>query len=533
MTKNHPSVPLSVPQNINWSDYIIAMIVASVATIFHAFYFNHGVHNLMDLGVLAVDSARILDGQIYGLDFQAPYGPVRYYLIAGIFHLFGKSLFSLNGLFLVIMALNNALIYLSARTLMARRFALFAALLGVLAHGSIHKGFFIFSSLFTLFFLLRYLTHPAGKGAFRFGLAAGIALLLRWDVGVIGLLAVFLAMMIGLFIGVFQFRRSVLPGLGKIAAGVLVPCLPVGLALYLYSDPLQVLRHMTFRISGVDRVLTDFDSWPALFLATETRARLFAVITAVLFLSILLCFIIAVMRWRRGSRNRHTLAIMALVFMAVPLLNQVQIQIRFNRLLQSAPMLFIAFAYLLQAGTEQFKGSGASWIRRFGRIVPGTAGAGFLALLLFYLYTYTGLASQDSFAALRYEERFVDHPRVQCFMRKGIAKDLEEAIAFLEDKSRKDKLIFADPSCTLLYFLSDRPNPTPYSDWLYYYFQREGEKKMIETLDRLEVAICVLWPGRPVAISDFETACPDLARYVNQRFTTVQRGRRFVFMESR
>jgi hypothetical protein len=519
------------PAPVTRKDLVIALVVALLATFFHLLYFNHGVHNLMDLGVLAVDSARILEGQVYGLDFQAPYGPARYHLIALTFLLFGQSIHVLNCLFLVVMAVNNALIFLSARYLASRPFALFAALLGAVAHGSIHKGFFILAGLLVLHGLLSCLAKPGNVRALRFGIVAGIAILLRWDVGVIGLAA---AALLWIFMALSKeerARRKLLPELLCMAAGIMILCLPVTLALVLFSDPGAIVTHGIQRVSGVEWVLTDFTSWSELFGSPDTRARLFAVLVVILALSMLACVLIALRGLRRPEIRPFSWMLLALFLVGVPLLNQVHIQIRFNRLLHSAPPFFIALAYLLSAASLRFRSRSPGAIRNMGRMVPPLLCAGFLALILVYLWNFTGLASQDSFAALRYEERYVSHPRIKCHMRKGIAKDLEAALAFMEERLVPEEYFFADPSCTLFYFLAERPNPTPYSDWLYYWFNPPAEQAMIEGLEDPEARLYVSWPQRPVSGIPFREACPKLHGYLSRTFETVQRGRRFVFME--
>ncbi|MBU0756223.1 MAG: hypothetical protein KJ645_13865 [Planctomycetes bacterium] len=515
---------------MNKRDGIIALAVMLTGAVFHAFYFNHGIHNLMDLGVQAVDSARILDGQIYGLDFQAPYGPARYYLIAGTFLLFGKSLFVINGLFVGIMMLNNLLIYLNARFLMTRPYALFASFLGIIAHGSIHKSFFMLSGLLVLFFLFRFLTLCNGKSAFCLGLALGGVMLFRWDVGVVGICAVIVISAVKVLLKIGPLPLPTRHVFFSITAGCSVVLVPVILLLFLFSDPLRIAHHVMARVSGVGHVSTDFESWPDLFASPEPRARLFTLIAGFLIVSMLTCLVLVVFRLLK-NRRPHTLHLAALTLVGLPMLNQVHIQIRFNRLLHAAPLLFISLSYVLSEINRCVAVIKGRRLKNNIRSASFVLGAVFLACLSTYLYQYSGLASQDSVASLRYEERYVSHPRAQCFMRKGLAKDLEEVLSILEQRIEPEDTIFADPSCALFYFLLDRPNPTPYTDWLFYYFNPEAEKRMIADLERSKVKICVFWPDRPVAKEPFETACPELKRYLDECFDPFWKGRRFVLLE--
>ena len=117
------------------------VVVGLGAFLFHGIYYNVGIKNLIDLGVMAVDSERILDGQVFGRDFIAPYGPGRYYVIAAIFKIFGSSMTVLCGIFLVLRVIVDVGTFLLARRLLPWIPALGVLFSVALAHGPTHKGF--------------------------------------------------------------------------------------------------------------------------------------------------------------------------------------------------------------------------------------------------------------------------------------------------------------------------------------------------------------------------------------------------------
>src|SRR5690349_3599159 len=47
--------------------------------------------NLFDEGIILVGASRVADGEIVHRDFYTLYGPLNYYLIAGLFKLFGPA----------------------------------------------------------------------------------------------------------------------------------------------------------------------------------------------------------------------------------------------------------------------------------------------------------------------------------------------------------------------------------------------------------------------------------------------------------
>jgi hypothetical protein len=115
-------------------------------------------------------------------------------------------------------------------------------------------------------------------------------------------------------------------------------------------------------------------------------------------------------------------------------------------------------------------------------------------------------------------------------MRKGIAKDLEQALLFIENRTdQADQLFFAGPACSLLYFLAGKPNPTPYTDWPYFYLNPQGDHVMKTAVESKKVLLYVDWPGRQVATISFEKACPGLAYYLKKHFVPRGGGRRFAY----
>lgn len=518
-------------------DLILALVAAGAGLLFHLFYFNHGVHNLIDLALQAVDGSRILDGEIYGVDFHAAYGPARYYIIALFFALFGESVFVLSCLFLLVMAVNNGLLYFLSRYLMPRSWAFFAVSLGVVAHGSIHKGFFILSALLVLLALFIFLKGAGKRGTFRLGLILILVFFLRWDVGVIGLGAAALLFALMLFLRAFEPDVKPLRTLAVAASGYLMFALPAAFAFFFLLDPAEFITRERFWIRAFDVSHKEYSTWTDFLADSGMKARLFLILAAVLFFAMIGCGVWAVKGFIRRRNKREVLMLAALVLLGLPLFNQVHILIRFNRLLQVAPLFYMALAFLLYkvlAGSTASRGFAA---RLTGGVAAYGTGAVFFGMLLIYIWSYMGFASQDSFAVLRYrdEERYIDHPRARCYMKKGIGQDLEKALSFIEARIGPDELFYAGPTCPLLYFIVGRPNPTPYTAFNYYYHNPEAEDRIIELLIARNVRLYVDWP-RSVATCSFEEACPSLTAYLKLCFEPLRGpagNRRFVFREKK
>jgi hypothetical protein len=516
-------------------DGAIALAAAGAATLFHLFYFNHGVHNLLDLALPAVNASRILDGGAYGVDFQAPYGPARYYLIALHFALFGRSLYTLNLLFLAVMAVNSGLAYLAARHLVSRPCALFAAALVAVAHGSMHKGFYILAGLVLLHALLGYIQSGGARGAFRLGFSLVSVMLLRWDVGAVGFVALAAVLALMAAFKLFEPGESLRRSAARLALGMGIPGLPAAAAFLFLMNPVDFIAHTAQRIRAFQWYRAEYDSWSGLFLSAELKARIFSVLLLVFIVSMAACLVLGIAGLRKGRNGRRALLLIALALVAFPLLSQVHLIIRFNRFLHAAPAFFIAFSFILHAAGVRLKASGSAALRLAGRLGPPAIGSVLAALLLFYLYAYTGLASQDSFAVLRYKERFLSHQRARCYMREGLARDLEDALSFIEKRTGPTDFILAGPACPLVYFLADRRNPTRYLDWLYYYRHPTAERRILADIaDRAPVLFVDL--NRSPATITFDEACPNLSLYLKRAFRPVKiprRATRFVFLERR
>jgi hypothetical protein len=268
-------------------------------------------------------------------------------------------------------------------------------------------------------------------------------------------------------------------------------------------------EHVRQRIWAFSISSKEYSSWTELLLSTAWKSRIFVFLAIVLLLGFVLCLVYSLRRWFK-DRDR-AVCLFIFCFITAPLLNQVNLSIRFNRLLQAAPLLFICFSFALHLCC------------RHGRKLRAAAvalGAVFTGLLLFYLWAYTGTASQDSFAVLRYQERYMEHPRIRCYMRKGLAGDIDQVLLFLEQNARPEDLIFTGPACPLIYFLADRINPTPFTDWPYYFFNRKAEARILDDLEQGKVRYFVDWLS-PVASATFEEACPSLVTYLRARFKPV------------
>jgi len=529
-----PATPGSSSRPLDRRDILVAAAVAVAATLFHLLYFNHGVRNWVDLGVAAADAERILGGDVFGRDFMAPYGPGRYYLTALWFSLFGTSLFALNCLFLCLMTVVDVLTYLLARRFVARPYALAAALLAAAAHGPIHKVYIgLFSVLFLWAACRAIERRTFGAGAVM-GLAAALAVLFRYDVGAI-------AVCCGFALVVLSAPRvtggegfgALKPAAAGFAGGGLALAVPVGAAFFVWADPGWIIGHILQRIEAFDYVRVDEPGLVEL-VSSGRAGNILEAALPVLFLAT--PFVVtAIGAYDALVRRRGAPAILLLVLglMGVFLLNQWRLIPRFLRLMQAGPVLYVGMVLI----ADRLRGLSARR-PRLGAAAASCAVAALLCAMAVFVWTRTGTASQDSVAVLRHEESYMELERARCWVAKKRGEKMDTVVGVVKRFTVDGEPILAGPACPILYFFSERPNPTPYSDPYLYFLNPDAQQRVIDAVEAAGVNVYVEWTfqarvdagprgaggrgavdqPRPIVGLSLDNAAPILHDYVTRTF---------------
>lgn len=487
----------------------LALVIAA-SLLFHLLYFRHGVQNLVDLGVACVDSERILDGQVPGRDYFESYGPGRFYLIAIAFLLGGKSLLTLSTLCVILLAVKDALVFMTARCLLSLRWSLYVAALSIMVHGPVHKVFFTLACMLVLYPAFLFISRPNRRTAFVLGVGIFLAGMLRYDLGAIGLImAVFLLI-------ITQARRTL--ALGTLS-GLALPGVPAALYFLLAGiDPGAMVENHLKRINSLHLANADMPGVLDLPFSGEPSEFLFG---------LLLIFLVLVMLWTavtgiriRKTNREQAILLAVLVLISLLLSNQVRLGVKFIRLSQISPPLFMAFAFLLQERILKFRWAGS------------VAAGAFFVFLASYIWAFQGFSSQDSFAVFRMREHYMADERARCWFKKKKGMEIEEVVRFLKQSVPEGEAIFTGPSCPLFHFLSGRPNPSPFTDFTFYYFDDENQKRVIEAVEEAKVRYVVHWP-RPLTGFWFGNSAPLLHRYLETGFIKERNIGRFVILRRR
>jgi len=104
--------------------WTILIFIASLA--FYFSYYDRGMI-IVDEGILVHAAQRILRGEIPYRDFYHFYAPGRFYVLAGIFKVFGESFLVSRMMWVLVKSVNVLLTFLIATRLMPKHFAIFPA----------------------------------------------------------------------------------------------------------------------------------------------------------------------------------------------------------------------------------------------------------------------------------------------------------------------------------------------------------------------------------------------------------------------
>ncbi len=509
----------------------MGLLVAAVSLLFHLTYFRHGVQNLVDLGVVCGDAERILDGEVPGRDFMESYGPARFYITALAFFVAGKSLLTFSAVCVLFLSIKDAMVFLAARFLLSRRWALYVAALSIMVHGPIHKVFLAFSALLVILAAFRFAKKPGIGEAALLGAAAAVAGLFRYDVGAAGIVIGLLLLCVAR--GHDTRIVTLLKKPGAFFLGITAVAFPV-CAMYALSGvsaPAFVDHHLK-RVYCLEQANAGSPSAFDLPFSGEPFEYLFGYLLVFYAAVVLSCAASALLLWRSKSRDRpRAITLLVLVLMCVLLYNQVRLGVKFTRMSQISPPFFMLTGFLLQGLHGRLSSLDSTRFIRGLKAACPAAAIVFFAFLGGYIWSYEGCYSQDSFAVLRLPKHYVDKPTARCFFKRMKGLEIEEVIDYIQTHVPENEPIFTGPSCPLFHFLADRRNPTPFTDFTFYYFNKKNQELVIESLEKEGVNIIVHW-RRELTGFYFENCAQTLTSYLKTNFVPLksQIGR-FVILE--
>jgi hypothetical protein len=449
--------------------WIWPLVLATLAFFFHGLYFKAGLKNLVDLGVMAVDSERILSGQVFGRDFIAPYGPGRYYLLAALFGILGPSMTVLCSVFLVLRIWVDVGAFLLARRLLPLFPSLCVFSCVALAHGPTHKGFL------TAWLVLLPLAATSALGRptlFRFfllGAALGMAGAFRYDLGVLGLILGGITLLWGPVSrdqALGKFKRW-----GAFLAGALLLSLPLLLLLAL-GDPARLFSFELLRASLLKGATAAVPGLGAALL--EGKGTAGAGLSLLLLIAppgVFLAFLLRRTPPGPSTARFDRLSWILIAVTGMLMFSQYAIESKINRLLQVGPPLFLCLFCAAHGIAGRWLPAKTKWL------LP----AALLGVVGWYVHSESGRGSLDSVAVLRQAGIRLEGERAGFTTGPRLAEDLRTTLAWMERNLGEDGF-YAGPTLPLLYFLAGKGNPTPITDFSYLLRNRAAQEWVLDSL---------------------------------------------------
>lgn len=513
-------------------DSLALVVLLGLGLAYQLCLFREGV-GLIDEGHLANAARRVAAGEVLYRDVYTVYPPASFYVVAGLFELFGTSLLVARGFHIAMTLALSALVFVAGRRFMDTPFAWLAgALVAATGWHVILEGChyaYLYGAVPMAALVLLARADAAGEldrgRLIGVGVLAGVSLAFRLEPFVGIALAGASVVVLREGIGIRAATR-----LAWLVVGTLLVAIPIGLYFSVHGAFAELFRAVFWTSFGQYLQGGEFNlPMPALeWLPVEwSRRGLRLLFVSWEFRLPILLYVVAFAEvaftvWRQ-RRSRKAISSDALGRLCLALFGTVLYLRATGRsdYYHLAPILFPA--YLL----------GADWIARgWHRCVPPRLNAiayPFVVLVLagsLFIHQFD-LAVPRAFAAADEVEVVPDGPRIERASRLG------ELVADVRARTRPDEPIVVLPWYPIVYFLTERANPTKF-DWLFpgYLKTDAAVEGFIDEIERSDVRVVVYSPTSIDGRSDRSLAAfaPAIDRFLRQRFQATRRHGHFWVM---
>ena len=456
-------------------ELIGTVIVTAVALRFWLLYFNRST-NLLDEGSQAAQALRIMHGELIYRDFFTVVTPGSYYTVAWLFQIFGTNLMVMRWAVLVLGLGILIATLIAARQVMAWPFAAAAALMtSVWGWFLVAPNFYswqaAFCALIALACYLRSVERPGSTWMIWAGVAAGMTVLVKQNVGVYTAAALLLTIWISrLFDSHHDVRQRVnrsirfIAGLGAPILLAVVLLILAGAGPYLYESwvyyplvkyPQRFALPFPSLSPGLDAIAATLAGRLPEATAYEVWTQLVLLLPVVVYPFALAALGVLAFRCHRRGRveaARHGHALLAVTLVGALTLLQAWPRADVTHILFGLQPTYILFGYLSYCcwrGLTRLPGP--------RRVVAAAALLVTLApaaVLLWQGYLRTDWEYSNYIVALRTE-------RGRGIFAHGLeAQRIDMVTRYLTEHSAPDEQVFVVPWAAGFYFLADRSNPT-------------------------------------------------------------------------
>jgi len=537
-------------------DILYALLFLLVASLLFGALFNRETTLSHSIGYSLYGAERILDGEIPYRDFHTLYPPAIIYLNAAIFHLFGISLY--NALFTVFIfkSLTSLAVYLCARQLMPRLWAIAAAafsLIWLRPNGPFKAVPMHYGALFLaigLFLLLRYLENRKPALLVAAGLSIGLLALFKHNIGAYALVG---SLAVVAFDEERSERFSQLAGNYRralmLVAGLAIPVLPV--CAYMFARDALTAMIRTLALGPGEFLISRLAATPSPLVALT----FFGAMAAAAF---------AVYVFRSNQMVAASLAVLTLIPASAFLLLANQSLV--DSLIFYTPVLTLAAGLAAclwgrRAGVEDQRALflvvvfvAAAFMETFPRFAREQAVAAmpFVALLLFYLLHLFRPAIEELmrplqtsaalsvlpvmvfligarlFGSTYFDEPFHLKSNTELTVERGRrvyfpaekASEIDSVVTYLQQRIPAAGYFFAQSYAGSSYlFLADRNNPSGAQFWGGVGVTDLERAETLTSIDEKKVEL-ILTNERDIEAEKYEP----MRRYIDENF---QESRRF------
>jgi hypothetical protein len=357
------------------------------------------------------------------------------------------------------------LIFLLSRRIMPEILAWVPPVLLTLVPAPMHKSFFIFVPLVSLYLAALYLEKKIGT--FRFGVAVGLTILFRQDSGLVGVLVGLSAIVLMRVWDRKNWGRIFEQGF-RFCLGVIVAILPFVVYFAVHSGMDELLSQLIF--SGLRAQRGKAVPFPDMRLLIRNIAdgrSLFLLILYYLPLVIYawsLLFIIYRFMVRRMTESvrLHTL----ILFTAFLILPQALTRSEPEHMTQILPPFYLLFSYWIWQFYEWARGNSRFLMVRLANLV--------LCLALSCVVLWSGICliffvqntRSPFFTVFSNEYELLDHPRARVFVSKKQHQALDPILEFFKTHAAPEDYLVCMPYASLFNFLTGLRNPTRHDIFL-------------------------------------------------------------------
>jgi hypothetical protein len=467
--------------------------------------YHNGI-DLNDEGFLAYGAVRVLDGEVPNRDFVSSQPPLSFYVVAAVFKFFGTSLITLRTLGLCVYMVIILLVYTITRRLTSQVLALTATILAA----TMGMPYFYFTpfaawhgivaSLMTILLLLKFTAANHRRWAFWAGVTTALTVLSRHDQGF------YLVMAILIYALTIKFAVREKPSIGNMlgfwavgTAAVMVPLVAYWIICGALPDIFRQL--IVFPLTTYAK--TSSLPFPAFQSGAPFKANL---LKGLFYLPPLIQGLVSIWLVIRLIRRRFYAEHASIAFiLATSALFYCQVLARSDmyHLLTTLPPLFILLACGIEAVSRVFN----KW--RMSTHVTFVISA---IIVSFLLYTKSGIMP-----SLGENLKTISLKRGGVKTRTEIAQIIEHISRAIQRYSSPDEPILCLPYQPMLYFLSERRNPTR---WNYIWpgdQSNEDYQQLIGQAEADQPAVVVLFEKERML-----QYAPAILDYVNKKYRVVQ-----------